>query len=186
MITEAQLEDLCIQWFQETGWQYVHGPDLAPDGATPDRADYRDVTLNQRLSYALTRLNPQLPADAIEAAVQTTTKPDRLSLRQNNRAFHQLLLQGVPVQFTNADGDKDADHAQLIDFQNPGNNDFLVVNQFTVAGTKQARRPDIVVFINGLPLAVLELKNPADETADIWQACGQLQTYKDEISDLFI
>ena len=186
MITEAQLEDLCIQWFQETGWQYVHGPALAPDGATPDRADYRDVTLNQRLTHALTRLNPQLPSDAIEAAVQTVTKPDRLSLGQNNRAFHQLLLQGVPVQFTNADGDKDADHAQLIDFQNPGNNDFLVVNQFTVTGTKQARRPDIVVFINGLPLAVLELKNPADETADIWQAYGQLQTYKDEISDLCI
>lgn len=186
MITEAQLEDLCIQWFQETGWQYIHGPDLAPDGSTPDRADYRDVVLVQRLTNALTRLNPQLPADAIETAVQTVTKPERLGLLPSNRTFHQLLLAGVPVPFTNADGDKDADHAQLIDFQTPGNNDFLVVNQFTVTGTKQARRPDIVLFINGLPLAVLELKNPADETADIWQAYGQLQTYKAEISDLFI
>ncbi|MEL7070133.1 MAG: type I restriction endonuclease subunit R [Cyanobacteria bacterium J06581_3] len=186
MITEAQLENLCIQWFQETGWQYIHGPDLAPDGPTPDRTDHRDVTLNHRLTAVLTRINPQLPSDAIEAAVQTVTKPNRLSLLANNQAFHQLILKGVPVTFTKANGSKATDHAQLIDFHNPDNNDFLIVNQFTITGAKKPRRPDIIVFINGLPLAVLELKNPADETADIWKAYSQLQTYKNEISDLFV
>jgi type I restriction enzyme R subunit len=114
------------------------------------------------------------------------TTPDHPSLAQNNRAFHRLLIDGVKIEFTNAAGKKETDHAQLIDFQNPDQNDFLVVNQFTVTGTKKPRRTDIVVFINGLPLGLIELKNPADETTDIWQAYDQLQTYKDEIEDLLV
>ncbi|MFT5128076.1 MAG: type I restriction enzyme R subunit [Rhodothermales bacterium] len=118
--------------------------------------------------------------------VQLATKPGEPGLAQNNRAFHRLLLAGVPIDFISAEGELDNDQARLIDFQNPGNNDLLVVNQLTVTGTKQARRPDLVVFINGLPIAVVELKNPADLNADVWKAYDQLQTYKEEISDLFI
>jgi type I restriction enzyme R subunit len=118
--------------------------------------------------------------------VQLATKPGEPGLAQNNRAFHRLLLAGVPIDFISAEGELDNDQARLIDFQNPGNNDLLVVNQLTVTGTKQARRPDLVVFINGLPIAVVELKNPADLNADAWKAYDQLQTYKEEISDLFI
>ncbi len=184
-ITEAQLEQLCLQWFQDTGWSYAHGPDITPEGDSPERADYRAVVLKNRLSQAVQRINPHLPPAVLDTIVHLVTTPDHPSLIQNNRTFHRLLMEGVPVEFTR-DDKKEADHAQLIDFATPENNDFLVVNQFTISGTKQPRRPDIAVFINGLPLAVIELKNPRDENADVWTAYGQLQTYKDEISDLFV
>ncbi len=186
MITETQLETLCLQWFQETGWQYIPGPDLAPEGATPNRTDYRDILLTHHLTTALTRLNPSFPKSAIETALQTLRRPDHLNLVKNNRTFHKQLLEGIKVEYTTLQGDKTTDHIQLIDFQNPDNNHFLVTNQFTIAGPKIHRRPDILVYINGLPLAILELKNPADEKTDIWEAYNQLQTYKTELHDLFI
>ena len=186
MITEAQLETLCLQWFQETGWHYIPGPDLAPDGATPDRTNYHDILLTRHLTTALTRLNPSFPQSAIESAIQTLRRPEHLNLLRNNRTFHHQLLEGVKVEYSSTQGDKTTDHIQLIDFQNPDNNHFLVTNQFTIAAPKGHRRPDILLFINGLPLAILELKNPADIKTDIWQAYTQLQTYKTEISDLFI
>jgi type I restriction enzyme R subunit len=186
MITEDQLEQLAIQWFQETGWSYANGADLAPEGATPERADFRTVVLKGRLAAAVKRLNPKLPPAAVEEVVHVVTTPTETSLPRNNRAFHRLLMDGVKIEFTNAKGDKETDHAQLVDFQKPSNNDFLVVNQFTVTGTKKPRRPDLVVFINGLPLGIVELKNPADKNADVWKAYTQLQTYKDEISDLLV
>lgn len=186
MITEAQLETLCLQWFQETGWHYIPGPDLAPDGATPDRTNYHDILLTRHLTTALTRLNPSFPQSAIESAIQTLRRPEHLNLLKNNRTFHHQLLEGVKVEYSSTQGDKTTDHIQLIDFQNPDNNHFLVTNQFTIAAPKGHRRPDILLFINGLPLAILELKNPADIKTDIWQAYTQLQTYKTEISDLFI
>ena len=186
MITEAQLETLCLQWFQETGWNYIPGPDLAPDGATPDRTNYHDILLTRHLTTALTRLNPSFPQSAIESAIQTLRRPEHLNLLKNNRTFHHQLLEGVKVEYSSTQGDKTTDHIQLIDFQNPDNNHFLVTNQFTIAAPKGHRRPDILLFINGLPLAILELKNPADIKTDIWQAYTQLQTYKTEISDLFI
>ena len=185
-INENKLEDLTISWFQDTGWNYIHGSEIAPDGATPERSEYREVVLGGRLTSAITRLNPNLPPAAVEEVVQLATKLSEPSVTQNNRAFHRLLMGGVPIDFANAEGEADSDQARLIDFQNPTKNDLLVVNQFTVTGTKQPRRPDLVVFINGLPIAVVELKNPADENADIWKAYDQLQTYKDEIGDLFI
>ncbi|MEG3638000.1 type I restriction endonuclease subunit R [Magnetococcus sp. PR-3] len=185
MITEDQLEQQAIVWFQDNGYQYQHGPDIAPDGNTPERADYQQVVLKNRLLDALARINPQIPQSALEEAVHQITTPSHPDLMRNNRAFHQMMLEGVPVEFT-VDEEKQSDHARLMDFEQPGNNDFLVVNQFTLQGTKQNRRPDLVVFINGLPIAVVELKNPADENADIWDAYNQLQTYKAEISDLFI
>jgi len=185
MITEDQLEQLCLQWFQDTGWSYAHGPDIAPDGDAPERDDYREVVLKDRLSQAVQRINPHLPPSAIEEVVHVVTTSDHPGLIQNNRAFQRMLIKGISVEFAK-DEEQDADDAQLIDFATPENNDFLVVNQFTVTGTKQPRRPDVVVFINGLPLVVMELKNPADEHADVWSAYAQLQTYKDEISDLFV
>lgn len=184
MLNEQQLEDLCIGWFQEAGWQFVHGPDIAHDGASPERLDYRQVILRDRMLAVLARINPNIPAEALEQAVhaaQTISEPQAVV---RNRSFHRLLLSGVTVEFSSGD-EKKTDLVQLIDFTNPHRNEFLVINQFTVMGTKQPRRPDLVVFINGLPLAVIELKNPANEQTDVWDAFNQLQTYKDEISDLF-
>ena len=183
MITEDQLEQLAINWFQDSGWGYVNGVDISPDGGNPEREDYRVVVLKDRLAEAVARLNPDLPQSAVDDVVQTIANPNHPSLEQNNRALHRLYTNGVKVEYSTDEG-KQALYAQVIDFQNPDNNDLLVVNQFSVVGTKQARRPDVVVFVNGLPLAVVELKNPADESADVWKAYTQLQTYKDEISDL--
>jgi type I restriction enzyme, R subunit len=185
MIDENQLEQLAIQWFRDTGWSYAHGPEIAPEGSAPERADFREVVLRSRLAEAVARLNPAFPTATVDEVVNFVSKPEQPSLAQNNYNFHRLIIEGVAVNFTNSAGEADSDQARLVDFQEPKNNDFLVVNQFTVSGSKQPRRPDMVVFVNGLPLAVIELKNPADENADIWKAYDQLQTYKDEIGDLF-
>lgn len=186
MLNEQQLEDLCIGWFQQTGWQFAHGPDIAPEGDRPERGDFRQVVLRERLLAALARINPQIPASALEQAAHTLHTVSEPMLVVRNRAVHRLLLGGVDVSFAKVDGEgKTNDLVNLIDFANPTNNEFLVVSQFTVAGTKQPRRPDLVVFVNGLPLAVIELKNPANEQTDIWDAFNQLQTYKDETADLF-
>ncbi len=138
----------------------------------------------------LKRINKHIPADQVDSCYEQlkaiALKPESLDLITNNRAFHRLLLEGVPVEFKKDDSEPVSDHAFLIDFENLANNQFAVVNQFTISGTKQPRRPDVICFINGLPIAVLELKSPSDENADIWDAFNQLQTYKDEVSDLFI
>lgn len=186
MITEDQLEKLCLGWFREGGYEYAYGPEIAPDGNGPERADYRQVLLKGRLLDSLQRINHHIPRIALEEqVVHILSKPDSPVLIHNNKQFQHYLLEGVVVEFS-VDDEKQTDHAQLIDFHNPDNNRFLVVNQFTVQGAKMNRRPDIVVFINGLPIAVIELKNPADENADVWDAFNQLQTYREEISDLFI
>jgi type I restriction enzyme R subunit len=185
MINEDQLEQLCIGWFREGGFEYVFGSDIAHDGDASERVDYRQVVLTGRLLDSIKRINPQIPQTALEEAAHIVAKPDHPSLIQNNRAFHRLLTDGVKVQFNKGD-QKKTDHVQLIDFQNPDNNQFLVINQFTVQGSRMNRRPDVVVFINGLPMAVIELKNPADQNADVWDAHNQLQTYKQEIPDLFV
>jgi len=184
MINEDQLEQLCLDWFSEGGYEYIYGPDIAPDGEAPERADYRQVVLIGRLLDALQKINPHIPFEALEEAALTASKPEYPILIKNNRTFHKLLLEGVPVVYFEGDVKKH-DHAQLIDFSRVENNQFLVVNQLTIQGSKMNRRPDMVVFINGLPIAVIELKNPADEKADVWDAFNQFQTYKDEISDLF-
>ncbi|CAK1724205.1 Type I restriction enzyme HindI endonuclease subunit [Vibrio crassostreae] len=189
MITEDQLEQECIRWFTDQGYLYKNGYDIAPDGDAPERDDYHQVVLKQRLLNQLAIINPELPIEALNDVVNTVSSPDTPILIKNNRAFHKLVIEGVPVEYTAVeDGESKTKHthAQLMDFTTPDNNEFLVVNQFTITGTKGNRRPDVVVFINGLPISVIELKNPADEHADIWNAFNQLQTYKDEISDLFI
>ncbi|GGB67618.1 type I restriction endonuclease subunit R [Shewanella inventionis] len=189
MITEDQLEQECIRWFTNQGYQYKNGYDIAPDGPSPEREDYHQVVLKQRLLSQLEVINPELPYDALLDVVNTVCLPDTPILIKNNRAFHKYVIEGVPVEynvFEDGETKTKHSHAQLMDFTTTENNDFLIVNQFTITGTKGSRRPDVIVFINGLPIAVIELKNPADEHADIWNAYNQLQTYKDEIFDLFV
>lgn len=193
MINEQQLEDMCIGWFRETGWQFAHGPDIAPDGDSPERLDYRQVVLRDRLLKSVARINPQIPQAALECAIHELLTISEPRLTARNCCFHRLLLKGIAVEFApsppaplpEGEGSKKTDEVRLIDFATPANNEFMVVTQLTVAGARQPRRPDIVAFVNGLPLAVIELKNPANEQTDIWDAFNQLQTYKDEISDLF-
>ncbi|MBR9728007.1 type I restriction endonuclease subunit R [Shewanella intestini] len=189
MITEDQLEQQCLDWFIDQGYLYKSGYDIAPDGDSPERDDYHQVVLKQRLLNQLEILNPELPEETLNQIVNTVSTPETPVLIKNNQAFHKLLIEGVPVEYTVIEDGQPTSkhtHARLMDFANPDNNEFLVVNQFTITGTKINRRPDVVVFINGLPISVIELKNPADEHADIWNAFNQLQTYKDEISDLFV
>ena len=184
MITEDQLEQLCIDWFKATGYDYVCGYEIAPDSEKPERSDYRQAVLHDRLLSCMQRINPHIPVEALEQAALQIAKPETLILINNNKAFHWLLLEGIKVEFKQ-EGKSKTDYVQLVDFSTVSNNQFLIVNQFTITGNKGNRRPDVIVFINGLPLAVLELKNPADNNADIWSAYQQLQTYKDEIPDLF-
>lgn len=188
-ITEDRLEQECLAWFAEQGYLYKNGYDIAPDGLSPERDDYHQVVLKQRLLNQLEIINPNIPFDALVQVVNTVSIPDTPILIKNNRTFHKYLIEGVPVEFTVVeDGESKTKHThvQLMDFTTPSNNEFLVVNQLTITGIKGNRRPDVVVFINGLPISVIELKNPADDHADIWNAYNQLQTYKDEISDLFV
>jgi len=184
-MTEDQLEQQCLQWFTEGGWEVTSGPDIAPDGPNPERADYKQVLLLADLEAALRRINPGLPASAIEHAVAIIRKPESLDMVISNRAFHRLLLEGVPVEYKR-DDKVIHDHAFLIDFADLNANRFRAINQFTIEGSKQLRRPDVVCFINGLPLAVLELKSPNAENAEVWDAINQLHTYKEELPDLFV
>jgi len=185
MITEDQLEQLSLEWFQSIGYKFICGYDIAPDSSNPERSDYRHIILHDRLLNKLESLNPQIPQANLEQVAFQLSKAETPILIKNNKAFHQLLLEGVKVEYKENDKSKN-EYVQLIDFANVENNQFLVVNQFTITGIKGNRRPDVIVFINGLPIAVIELKNPADEKADIWQAYQQMQTYKDQIPDLFI
>ena len=133
-----------------------------------ERADYGEVVLAQRLRDALARLNPDLPAEALEDAFRKLTRPEGADLIQRNRALHRLLVDGVTVEYRDAEGAIRGAQARVIDFDDPQANDWLAVNQFTVVENKHTRRPDMVLFVNGLPLAVLELKNAANEDATIW------------------
>lgn len=184
MITEDQLEQLCLDWFKSIGYDYVCGYDIAPDGESPERTDYRQIVLFDRLLTQLQKINTHIPISVLETVSSQIAKPETPILIKSNNAFHRLLLEGVKVEFKDGDKSK-TDYVQLVDFSDVTKNQFLVVNQYTITGSKGNRRPDLIVFINGLPLAVIELKNPADSSADIWSAYQQLQTYKDEVTDLF-
>ena len=187
-MTEDQLEQEALGWLAEVGYTTRYGPDLAPDGASPERADYRQVVLVDRLRAAIERLNPAMPATArADALAQVLDLGDPVLLSANRR-FHKLLVGGVAVD-CQVDGDgfseTRGDFASLIDWADPAKNEWLAVSQFSITGPKHTRRPDIILFINGLPLVLLELKNPADEGADIWKAYQQIQTYKEQIPDVF-
>jgi len=183
-ITESTIESAALAWLESSGWQVAHGPDLAPGAPASERRDYSEVTLTGRLRDALARLNPDLPVEALEDAFRQLTQPQGADLIQRNRTLHRLLVDGVTVEHRDAGGAIRGAQARVIDFDDPANNDWLAVNQFTVVENKHTRRPDVVLFVNGLPLAVLELKNAADEKATIWTAWQQLQTYQAQIPSL--
>jgi type I restriction enzyme R subunit len=185
-INENKLEEVALFWFEELGFSTVFGPSIAPppDGEFPERDNYRQTILIERLKTQLQAINPAIPVAAIDDAINQILTPNLPTTIQINRQFHRWLRDGVNVQYQQND-ETVGDQVFLVDFSNPSNNDWLVVNQFSIQGPQHTRRPDIIVFLNGLPVAVLELKNPADEEADIWKAFDQLQTYKEQIPDLF-
>ena len=184
-ITEAEVEQAALEWLSSLGWQVAHGPDIAPDTPDAERADYGQVVLQRRLRDTLAELNPRLPAAALDDAFRKLTRPDGSTLEARNREFHRMLVNGVEVEYREAEGRVRGDQVRVIDFDDPANNDWLAVNQFTVTEDQSTRRPDVVLFVNGLPLGIIELKNPADEDATIWTAYQQLQTYKSELPTLF-
>ncbi|MFP5421926.1 MAG: type I restriction endonuclease subunit R [Gammaproteobacteria bacterium] len=183
-MTEDQLEQETLAWLQDVGYTHRYGPDIAFDGSSPERADYREVVLPFRLREAINRLNPGIPVAAREDAIKQVTDLGIPSLLSANRAFHKLLVGGVPVQYQK-DGETRGDFVRLIDWAHPEKNEWWAVNQFTIKGPHKTRRPDIILFLNGLPLVLLEIKNPADENANIWKAFDQIETYKEQIPDVF-
>ncbi len=183
-MTEDQLERETLAWLQDVGYTHRYGPDIAFDGTTPERADYRQVLLPFRLREAINRLNPGVPAAAREDAIKQVTDLGIPSLLPANRAFHKMLVGGIPVQYQK-DGETRGDFVRLIDWAHPEKNEWWAVNQFTIKGPHKTRRPDIILFLNGLPLVLLEIKNPADENANIWKAFDQIETYKEQIPDVF-
>jgi len=183
---ESVVEEAALAWLEGLGYTVLHGPEIAPGELYAERADYGQVVLEQRLRQALQRLNPQVPADALEEVFRKLTRPDLPSLAANNHIIHKYLVDGVPIEYQRPDGSIGGDLVRVLDYDSPENNEFLAVNQYTVVEDQHERRPDIVLFINGLPLAVIELKNAADEQADIWKAFRQLQTYKQQIPSLFV
>jgi type I restriction enzyme R subunit len=185
-LIESHVEEAALAWFAELGYHVVSGGDIAPGEPHAERESYADVVLVRRLEAALESLNPHVPAVAREEALRKVLLQESPSLVGNNRAFQRMLVDGVEVEYKRADGSIAGDRVRLVDFENPENNDWLAVNQFTVVEGQHNRRPDVVLFINGLPLAVIELKNAADEDATIWTAFNQLQTYKQQIPSLFV
>ncbi|MDD2834344.1 MAG: type I restriction endonuclease subunit R, partial [Methylotenera sp.] len=183
-LTESEIETLAIERLQALGFTYVYGPDIAPDAANPERESFADVLLLSRLRNAVTRINPTLPAAALDEAIKTIQRISSPELLANNEAFHRLLTEGVNVSYQK-DGNTRGDLVWLIDFANPDNNEFLVVNQFTIIENNQNKRPDLILFVNGLPLVVIELKNAVDENTTLTSAYKQLETYKQTIPSLF-
>jgi type I restriction enzyme, R subunit len=185
--SESVVEAAARAWLEALGYEIKHGPDIAAGEADAERRDpgYRDVVLEQRLRNALAQLNPELPAEALEDAFRKLTSVDAPSLLERNRATHRMLIDGVTVEYRRADGSIAGAQARVIDFDTTENNDWLAVNQFTVSEGQRTRRPDVVMFVNGLSVAVIELKNAADENASVWSAWRQLQTYQTQIPSLF-
>lgn len=183
--TESEVEEAALEWLREIGYDIVYGPDIAPDQPATERSSYSEVVLKSRLRANLTALNPDIPEVAIDEAIRKLTVTDRPTLITSNHTVHKYLVDGVPVEYQTSEGRIKSDQVQVFDYADPTNNEFLAVNQFTVIENGADRRPDIVLFVNGLPLAVFELKNAADEGADIWRAYNQLDTYKNQIPSLF-
>lgn len=185
--TESDLEQAALEWFEELSYNKAYGPEISPEGEYPERQYYQDVILKERLREALIRINKHLPREAIEEAIRIIEVPRSPSLMINNKAFQKMITDGIDVQYRNANGDYPTEKVWLFD-TNPervDNNDFLVVNQFTVIENQVDKRPDVVVFVNGLPIAVLELKSASNEEVGISDAYNQVQTYKKAISSLF-
>ena len=183
-MTEDQLEQETLGWLAEVGYSHAYGPDIAHDGPKPERAHYGQVILTVRLREAMRRLNPNVPSAAREDALKQVLDLGLPALLSANQHFHRLLVTGVPVQYQK-DGQTRGDFVRLVDWASPQQNEWLAVNQFSIKGPHHTRRPDIILFVNGLPLVLVELKNPADANADVWKAFDQIQTYKEQIPDVF-
>ena len=179
------MEGAALDWLAALGWAVVYGPDIAPDAPTAERAVYDEVVLQDRLRSALAQLNPDLPGEALDDARRRLTRPGGSTLEARNREVHRMLVAGVTVEYVDADGRVRGAQVRALDVEEPAANDWLAVNQFTVVENQHERRPDLVLFVNGLPLVVVELKHPTNEDATIWSAFGQLQTYQADIPSLF-
>lgn len=183
-LLESDIEQMAIELLQTKRWEYLYGPDIAPDGETPIRAAFDEVVLREKLERAVVRLNPSVKEEVRDEAIKTVLRiasPDTLA---NNEEFHRLLTEGVPVSIYQ-DGMERGERVWLVDFEDPWNNEFTVVNQFTIIENGHNRRPDVLLFVNGLPLVIIELKNAADENATIESAYRQIETYKQQIPSLF-
>jgi len=185
ILNESVIEQATLDWLDSLGYVVKNGLDIAPGEPAAERQDYSQVVLEERLRNSLAFLNPTLPAEALEDAFRKLTRPEGPTLESRNRAVHRLLVDGVTVEYRHKDGHIAGAQARVIDFDTPDNNDWLAVNQFTVIENKHHRRPDVVLFVNGLPLVLVELKNAADENATIWSAYQQFQTYKAQLPTLF-
>jgi type I restriction enzyme R subunit len=183
-IIESEVEQVALDLLKEIGYKIIYGPDIAPDGEKPERQSYSDVVLIDRLKDAIEKLNHKLPPEAKEEALKKIIRSESQNIITNNHHFHKMLVEGVDVEYKH-DGRIKGDKVWLFDFDNPKNNEFLAVNQFTIIENNCNRRPDILLFINGLPLVAIELKNPTDENATVKTAYNQFQTYKTEITSLF-
>ncbi len=183
-LTESAIETFSIKLFEHLGYDTLYAPDIAFDGDSPERSSYDEVLLTERLQSAVRHINPSIPLAAQQQAIKEVERIHSPELLANNETFHRMLTEGVKVSYQQDDNDR-GDLVWLIDFANPENNEFVVANQFTVIENNQNKRPDIVLFVNGLPLVVIELKNPADENATVKTAYQQLDTYKHTIPSLF-
>ncbi|HQT65417.1 MAG: DEAD/DEAH box helicase [Acidocella sp. 20-57-95] len=183
--TESHVEDAALAWVSEIGFTILHGPDIAPDSAFAERTSYDQVILKARLAKAVAQFNPTIPEEAQAEAIRRVVLSEYPGIIEENRRLHKYFTEGVPVEYAGADGAIKGDYVRLIDFEEPANNDWLAVNQFTIIEQKTNRRPDIVLFLNGMPIVVIELKNAGDENATLDGAYNQLQTYKSQITSLF-
>ena len=184
IMTESEVEESCLEMLRELGYDVVYGPDISEGGPAEERK-YNEVVLINRLRNALKRINKSIPDDAIDEAIKKVLRTESQNPVVNNQDFHKSVVNGISVQFRRKDGSIKDELVWLFDFNNITNNEFLAVNQFTVVEERNNRRPDIVLFVNGLPLVLIELKNPADENATIWSAFNQFETYQKEIPSIF-
>lgn len=183
-LTESKIEEFAIGLFEQLGYSYFYGPDIAPDGVCPKRTSFEEVVMTENLRSAVYRINPKLSQEVCDEAVSKVLRIAAPDLLANNEAFHRMLTEGIPVS-VHKDGSERGELVWLVDFDNPHNNDFTVVNQFTVIENNHNKRPDVILFVNGLPLVVIELKNAADENATVQSAFRQIETYKETIPSLF-
>ena len=181
---ESHLEEATLEWFEELGYEIVFAPDIAPEGGYPEREDYSEVILSERLKESLIRINPKLASDAIEDVFRQIIIPQSPSLLMNNKAFQKMITDGIDVQVKQPDASYRTEKAYVFDFEKPLNNEFMVANQFTIIEHGVEKRPDVIAFVNGIPLVVFELKSASDENVDITDAYNQLQTYKMTIPSL--
>ncbi len=184
-ITESQIETFAIELLEKQGYDYIYAPDIDPDSKNPERQSFENVILIDRLKNSLARINPNIPSEILEDAIRQIQRLNSPELIANNEEFHRMLTEGIKVTYQDK-GHSRGDLVWLIDFNNPDKNEFLIANQLTVIENHVNKRPDIVIFVNGLPLVVIELKNPTDEKTTVMSAYKQLQTYKQAIPSLFV